>query len=63
MLKIIPNKFFGISIQIILIGIFLFWPFIDSKGGRNILKRPLLLGFLIAMLLIWFVLTVWGRYS
>ena len=63
MLKLIPNKFFGISVQIILIGIFLFWPFIDSKGERNILKRPLLLGFLIAMLVLWFVLTVWGSYS
>ena len=63
MLKIIPNKFFGISIQIILIGIFLFWPFIDSQGERNILKRPLLLGLLIVVLIIWLALTVWGRYS
>lgn len=63
LLKIIPNKFFGISIQIILIGIFLFWPFIDSKGDRNILKRPLLLGSLLVMILIWFMLTIWGRYS
>ena len=62
MLKM-PNKFFGISLQIILVGIFLFWPFIDSQGERNILKRPLLLGLLIVVLIIWLALTVWGRYS
>lgn len=63
MLKLIPNKFFGISIQIILVGIFLFWPFIDVKKERNILKRPVLLGFIILLLAAWAILTVWGRYS
>jgi len=63
MLRLIPNKFFGISIQIIFVGIFLFWPFIDVKKERNILKRPLLLGFIIVLLAAWAVLTVWGRYS
>lgn len=63
MLKIIPSKFLGISLQIILIGIFLFWPFIDSSEERNILKRPILLAFLIIMLALWVILTVWGKYS
>jgi ubiquinol-cytochrome c reductase cytochrome b subunit len=63
MLKLIPNKFFGISIQILLVGIFLFWPFIDLKKERNILKRPVLLAFIIFLLTVWAILTVWGRYS
>jgi len=63
MLRLIPNKFFGISIQIILIGIFLFWPFIDIKKERNIFKRPVLLSFIILLLATWAILTIWGRYS
>lgn len=63
MLKLIPNKFFGISIQIILVGIFLIWPFIDTKEERNILKRPVLLSFILLLLAAWAVLTIWGRYS
>jgi ubiquinol-cytochrome c reductase cytochrome b subunit len=63
MLKMIPNKFFGISIQLIAIIIFLFWPFIDSSDERNLLKRPLILGVSLILLVAWFVLTVIGRYS
>lgn len=63
MLKLIPNKFFGISLQLILIGIFLLWPFFDKKEERNILKRPLLLVVFFLSILLWVILTVWGRYS
>lgn len=63
MLKIVPSKFLGISLQIVLILIFLFWPFLDKKEERNIFKRPLLLVFLIAILSAWLLLTLWGRSS
>jgi ubiquinol-cytochrome c reductase cytochrome b subunit len=63
LIRLIPSKFFGISIQIIAIVFFLLWPFIDTKRERNILKRPLLLGSFVALLVLWFVLTIWGRYS
>ncbi|MEC4684281.1 MAG: cytochrome bc complex cytochrome b subunit [Nitrospirota bacterium] len=63
MLKLIPNKFLGISMQIALIGTFLLWPFFDTKTERNILKRPLLLATFTASLVLWVVLTMWGRSS
>lgn len=63
MLKLIPNKFFGISIQIALIGTFLLWPFFDTETERDILKRPLLLAAFIVSLILWVVLTMWGRSS
>lgn len=63
MLKIIPNKFLGISLQIIAIVVFLFWPFIDSKEERNLLKRPAMLVAFLLLVSFWVVLTVWGRYS
>lgn len=62
MLKLIPNKFLGITAELILIGIFLLWPFFDIKEERNILKRPRLLGVFIFSVTIWVVLTIWGRY-
>ncbi|OHE56529.1 MAG: hypothetical protein A2027_02215 [Thermodesulfovibrio sp. RBG_19FT_COMBO_41_18] len=62
MLRIIPNKFFGISMQILLIAIFMLWPFLDTKEEKNILKRPLLIVMLIAALAIWVSLTIWGRH-
>src|SRR4030067_2065425 len=61
MLRIIPNKFFGISMQILLIAIFMLWPFLDTKEEKNILKRPLLIVMLIAALAIWVSLTIWGK--
>lgn len=62
LLKLIPNKFLGISIELILVCIFLLWPFFDAKEERNILKRPLLLGVFIFSLTMWAALTIWGKY-
>ncbi len=62
MLKLIPNKFLGISLQVIFVAVFLLWPFIDIKEKKNILKRPFLLTVVICCLVLWFVLTIWGRY-
>ena len=63
MLKLIPNKFFGISVQLTAIFTFLLWPFFDTGEEKNIVKRPALLGVFLILLAAWFALTFWGRYS
>ena len=63
MLKLVPNKFVGVSLQIIMVSIFLFWPFLDTKKEDNMLKRRVLFGVLIASFIGWVVLTIWGKYS
>lgn len=63
MLKLIPNKFVGISLQLIFWGLFIIWPLLDTKRQDNILKRPALLTVLGVALSLWIVLTVWGKYS
>lgn len=63
MLKIIPNRFIGISLQAIFIVIFLLWPFFDRKEEDNLLKRPMLRNVFLAAVTIWIVLTLWGKYS
>jgi ubiquinol-cytochrome c reductase cytochrome b subunit len=63
MLKIIPNKFLGVSLQLILLLIFISWPFLDTQEEKNILKRPRLLGLFFFSLILWLVFTLWGKYS
>lgn len=61
LLKLIPNKFFGISLQVALVIVFLFWPFLDTQKEKNILKRPVLRGVFISLLALWVILLFWGR--
>jgi ubiquinol-cytochrome c reductase cytochrome b subunit len=61
--KIIPNKFFGITLQVLLAVIFMTWPYLDTKEEKNILRRPFLILFLVIVLAAWATLTIWGRYS
>lgn len=61
LLKLIPNKFFGIMIQMILIIVFLLWPFLDIQKEKNVLKRPVLRGVFLFLLVTWVVLLFWGR--
>jgi ubiquinol-cytochrome c reductase cytochrome b subunit len=63
MLKMVPNKFIGVSLQLVMTLAFLFWPLLDTKKEDNILKRRALFSFLIAAFLGWVVLTIWGKYS
>ena len=63
MLKIIPNKFLGISLQIILSLLVVLWPFLDTKEEVNILKRPRLLAFFVFAVFLWFGFTLWGKVS
>jgi ubiquinol-cytochrome c reductase cytochrome b subunit len=48
MLKLVPNKFMGVSLQIIMVTLFLLWPFFDVKKEDNLLKRRALFAFFIA---------------
>jgi ubiquinol-cytochrome c reductase cytochrome b subunit len=61
MLKLIPNKFFGISIQIMLVAVFIFWPFLDMQKEKNLFKRPVLRGVFIFLMISWVILMWWGR--
>jgi ubiquinol-cytochrome c reductase cytochrome b subunit len=63
MLKLVPNKFVGISLQIVIVAVFLFWPFLDAKKEDNMLKRRGLFAVFIAAFIGWVVLTIWGKYS
>ncbi len=63
MLKLIPNKFLGISLQLIIVWLFLVWPLLDTTRQENILKRPALLTILGIALSLWLGLTVWSKYS
>ncbi len=61
LLKIVPNKFFGITLQAILVAIFLFWPFLDTQEEKNVMKRPVVRGVFFFLLAMWGVLLLWGR--
>jgi ubiquinol-cytochrome c reductase cytochrome b subunit len=63
MLKMVPNKFVGVSLQIIMVGLFLVWPFLDVKKEDNILKRRGLFALFIAAIIVWVILSIWGKYS
>jgi len=61
MLKLIPNKFLGIIIQLALFMVFLLWPFFDTEKEKNIMKRPLLRGLFLFSFILWLILMFWGR--
>ncbi|MCL4501729.1 MAG: cytochrome bc complex cytochrome b subunit [Deltaproteobacteria bacterium] len=60
MLKLIPNRFLGIALQLVLLLVFIFWPFIDQAKKHNILKRPKLLAIFFVTIIVWIGLTIWG---
>jgi ubiquinol-cytochrome c reductase cytochrome b subunit len=60
-LRLVPNKFFGILIQLILAVLFLFWPFLDTQAEKNLMKRPVLRGVFACLLAAWVILLFWGR--
>jgi ubiquinol-cytochrome c reductase cytochrome b subunit len=61
LMKIIPNKFLGISLLVIICLTFLFWPFLDTQKEKNVLKRPVLRGIFVVFLILWAILFYWGR--
>ena len=60
MLKLIPNRFLGIALQLVLVMVFIFWPLMDKSEKTNILKRPLMLATFLGTIVVWIVLTIWG---
>ena len=62
MLKLIPNRFLGIALQLALVVVFILWPFIDRSQKHNILKRPPLLALFLVTIVIWVGITLWGSY-
>lgn len=62
MLKLIPNKFVGITLQFLVVAVFLLWPFLDVQKEKNIFRRPVLRGVFIACLVAWVFFMLWGRY-
>lgn len=60
MLKLIPNRFLGIALQLVLVLVFIFWPFIDQAKKHDILKRPKLLVLFFITIIVWLGLTFWG---
>ena len=60
-LKLIPNKLLGIALQLSLIAIFLFWPFLDTQEEKNVMKRPILRGVFLFLIALWIILLLWGR--
>ncbi len=60
MLKLIPNRFLGIALQLILVAVFILWPLIDESKEHNILKRPRLIALFLVTIVGWIGLTIWG---
>ncbi len=62
LLKLVPNKFLGIALQLILVVIFVIWPFLDKSRQANILKRPLMLALFLVTVAAWIGLSFWGAH-
>lgn len=62
MLKLIPNRFLGIALQVVLVVVFILWPFLDKSKQHNILKRPLLLTLFLVTIVVWAGITLWGSF-
>ncbi len=62
LLRLVPNKFLGILLQLILIIVFILWPFFDRADKNNILKRPFLLALFLGSLTVWIGFTIWGSF-
>jgi len=62
MLKLIPNRFLGIALQLVLVLLFILWPFLDRSPQRNLLKRPLWLAIFCGTIAVWLGLSIWGSY-
>jgi ubiquinol-cytochrome c reductase cytochrome b subunit len=63
MLKLVPNKLAGLSLQTIIVTLLILWPFLDVKQEDNLLKRRALFALFLAAIVGWVVLTIWGKYS
>jgi ubiquinol-cytochrome c reductase cytochrome b subunit len=62
LLKLVPNKFLAACLEVIVLALFVLWPFLDRKGGANVFSRPVLRFLLPALAGLWIILTAWGSY-
>ena len=62
MLKLIPNRFLGIALQLVLVVVFIFWPLMDQSKKPGLLRRPQLLALFLVTIIVWLGLTLWGSH-
>jgi len=62
-LKIFPSELLGLSVQAAAMTFLALLPFLDRSPERHPLKRPVFLTLVIAGLLLWIALSVWGHLS
>ncbi|MCF6192000.1 MAG: cytochrome bc complex cytochrome b subunit [Candidatus Hydrothermae bacterium] len=62
-LKLVPNEFLGILVQLVVGVILFFLPFLDRSPERRPLKRPVFTTLVTLGLLAYIALAVWGHYS
>lgn len=62
-LKIFPSELLGLSVQAVAMTFLALLPFIDRSPERHPLKRPLFLTLVVAGVLLWVGLSVWGHVS
>lgn len=62
-LKLIPNEFLGIFLQILIALLIFFIPFIDRNPERRIWKRPLFFVCVFLGIVFYILLTIWGYLS
>lgn len=62
-LKLFPNEFVGIVIQVIAMTFIALLPFLDRGKEKHPLKRPLFMTCAIGGIVIYLALMIWGHYS
>jgi len=62
-LKLIPNEFLGIFLQMIIALLIFLLPFIDRTPERRIWKRPVFFTIVVLGIIFYIILTVWGYIS
>jgi ubiquinol-cytochrome c reductase cytochrome b subunit len=62
-LKLFPNEFIGIMIQVVAMTLIALLPFLDRGKEKHPLKRPLFTTCAIGGIIIYLTLMIWGHYS
>ena len=62
-LKIVPSEVGALILQSVAVLVFIFLPFIDRSKEKRIYKRPFFFFLVIAFIIIFVGLTIWGAQS
>lgn len=62
-LRIFPDKFLGLAVQVVVMTFLALLPFIDRTRERRPAKRPLFLVCYVGGILIFIALSIWGHYT